>query len=265
MAANAGVLVFGDDGSAGADVAWLWVNEQPWPQWRIEVVSVTPAIGGPPPTPAEAELRPWEPEQPRTYHRGDAEEVVNLTAHADPRAVLGRRSDASLVVIGARGRGFFKALRLGSAAEWLLQCPPAPLVIARSGRPARRLLVCIDGSVHAWRAAQVAAALPLAAGADVVVLSVGYAASPSPADVVQAAALFEQAGAASVEVVELTPDPLELFYSVRDTVLDVASQRQSDLIVMGIRGNSDWPSLRIGSTASAVSRYANASVLLVHA
>ena len=39
------LLVFGDDGSSGADVAWLWVNEQVWPGWRIEVVAVEPAIG----------------------------------------------------------------------------------------------------------------------------------------------------------------------------------------------------------------------------
>jgi nucleotide-binding universal stress UspA family protein len=258
------VLVFGDDGSQGADVAWLWVNEQPWPGWRIEVVSVTPATGVRPPTEEDAALKPWLPPAPRDYFRDDAAEVVHLTATADPRAVLGRRGDAGLVVIGPRGRGFFKALRLGSVAEWLLQCPPAPLLIARSGKPMRRILVCIDGSPHAWRAAQVGAALPLVAGTEVTVLTVGYVGSAAPDDVAAAADLYATAGAA-VDVVEMTPDPLELFYNVRDTVLDIAAERDVDLVVMGTRGNSQWQTLRIGSTASAVTRYARASMLLAHA
>ncbi|MDQ1246656.1 MAG: hypothetical protein QG597_1024 [Actinomycetota bacterium] len=256
------VLVFGDDGSQGADVAWLWVNEQQWPGWRIEVISVTPAPAGRPPSEEQASLQPWQPPAPRRYFGTDVAEVAHLTATADPRAVLGRCTDASLVVIGPRGRGFFKSLRLGSAAEWLLQCPPAPLLIARSGRPMRRLLVCIDGSTHAWRAAQACAALPLTAGAEVTVLTVAY--GGASADVAGAADLFTAAGA-TVDVVEMSPDPLELFYSVRDTVLDVANERRSDLVVMGTRGNSEWPTLRIGSTASAVTRYAHASVLLAHA
>ncbi len=33
-------LVFGDDGSEAADVAWLWVNEHTWPDSQIEVVTV---------------------------------------------------------------------------------------------------------------------------------------------------------------------------------------------------------------------------------
>ena len=93
---------------------------------------------------------------------------------ADPRRA-GRTADADLLVIGARGRGLFKSLRLGSAAEWLLQCPPAPLLIARTGRPVRRVLVCVDGSVHAWRAVQTVAELPVLADAEVTVLTVGTA------------------------------------------------------------------------------------------
>lgn len=258
------VLVFGDDGSQGADVAWLWINEQPWPAWRIEVVTVQPNPEVRPPSPEAARLHPWDPPAPRRYFGDDVAEVVHLTATADPRAVLGRRSDASLIVIGPRGRGFFKSLRLGSAAEWLLQCPPAPLLIARSGRPMRRVLVTIDGSAHAWRAAQVVAGLPLLAGAEVTVLTVGYTGAPVPDDVAGAVELCQGAGA-TVDVVEMTPDPLELFYNVRDTVLDVAAEREADLIVMGTRGTSEWPTLRIGSTASAVTRYAQASVLLAHA
>lgn len=263
--AEAPILVFGDDGSQGADVAWLWVNEQSWPDWRIEVLAVEPAVGGPVPTEEEATPHRWEPDVPRKYFADDVSGVENLTARADPRAVLGRRRDASLIVVGPRGRGFFKALRLGSVAEWLLQCPPAPMVLARSGRPVKRILVCIDGSAHAWLAARTCAALPLAQGADVIVLTVGTSGVPAPHDVERAAELFEAAGAASVDVIEVMPDPLQLFFNVRDVVIDLAKERAVDLIAMGTRGQSDWQSLRIGSTASSVTRYAEASMLLANA
>lgn len=256
------LLVFGDDGSSGADVAWLWVNEQVWPGWRIEVVAVEPAIGVRP-DPGAAVLREWSPESPREYLRGGVA-VAQLTARADPRAVLGARADADLLVIGARGRGLFKSLRLGSAAEWLLQCPPAPLLIARTGRPVRRVLVCVDGSVHAWRAVQTVAELPVLADAEVTVLTVGYRGGEVPDDVAGAVDLLTPL-ARAVDVVEMTQDPVDLFYSVRDTVLDMAADRGADLIVMGTRGTGNWSQLRIGSTASAVTRYATASVLLAHA
>ena len=32
-------LVFGDDGSPAADVAWLFINNHRWPGWRLEVVT----------------------------------------------------------------------------------------------------------------------------------------------------------------------------------------------------------------------------------
>ena len=33
------LLVLGDAGSTGADVAWLWVCNHRWPGWRAEVVT----------------------------------------------------------------------------------------------------------------------------------------------------------------------------------------------------------------------------------
>ncbi len=38
-------LVFGDDQSQAADVAWLWINSHAWPGWQIEALTATP-MGG---------------------------------------------------------------------------------------------------------------------------------------------------------------------------------------------------------------------------
>lgn len=48
MARSAHRLTFADDGSAGADVVWLWLNNHAWPGWAVEVLTVHPVTAGPP-------------------------------------------------------------------------------------------------------------------------------------------------------------------------------------------------------------------------
>lgn len=263
MAADQPVLVFGDDGSKGSDVAWLWVNNQPWPGWRLDIVHATlPPVGAPPP-PARAELHEADTDDGRKF-LGDSVDVRHLTAQADPREVLGGLAGVSLMVVGARGRGLFKALRLGSTSDWLLQCPPSPLVIVRAGGPVRTVVACVDGSIHARRAVTALAALPLIAGAKVIVLSVGPAGGVLSDDVMKSAEDLRSAGA-QVEIMDRSPDPLEPFYDVRNMILDVAADCQADLLVFGTRGLSGWRSLGVGSIASALARHAPMSVLMAHA
>ena len=169
MTSARSTILFGDDGSPGADLAWLWINSQSWPGWRLEVLhAVAPPVG--PPLPKErTEPHPWTPPVPRVPFRESAiDEVVHLTAESDPRLVLERPSD--LVVVGARGAGFLKSMHLGSTVEWLLSRPPAPLVIARSGRPVTSVLVCHDGSVHADRAVRAIGSMPWISGVHVTLL-----------------------------------------------------------------------------------------------
>ena len=263
MAADQPLLVFGDDGSTGADVAWLWVNNQPWPGWRVDVVHATLPPVGPPLPPERSQLHEADSDDGRRL-LGDSGEVRHLTAEADPREVLGGMTDASLLVVGARGRGLFKALRLGSTSDWLLQCPPAPLLIVRSGGPVRTVVACVDGSVHARKAVAALAELPLVAGCRVIVLSVGRAGGELPADVSETAEMLRDAGA-EVEILDRTPDPLEPFYDVRNMILDVAADNGADLLVFGTRGLSGWQSLGVGSIASALARHAPMSVLMAHA
>lgn len=254
------VLVFGDDGSVGADVAWLWINNHQWPGWRLDVVHVLPPPPGAPPPPEQSELHETVPDEPRSYLPGGVD-VRHLTARADPRAVLGGLTDASVIVVGARGKGVLKALHLGSTAEWLLQCPPAPLLIVRSARPVHQVLVCVDGSPHAWHAVEVLAEMPFLAQANVAVLSVGPAHQPLSADVGRAAELLAEKGA-SVEIIDRSPDPLEPFYDVRNIIIDTEAQLGTDLVVFGTRGLSAWQNLGVGSIANALARHSPSSVLM---
>lgn len=245
-------LVFGDDRSPAADVAWLFVNSQRWPGWRVEVVeaqwpetAVTPA--------EESRLHTWEPPHPRQpFAEADVAEVVHLTATADPRLVLSRPSD--LLVIGPRGSGLLKSLHLGSTADWLLMHPPAPLLVARHGRPARTVLLGTDGSAHAHRAATALASLPWAGELEVTILAIDDRRTDVDAAI----------GAARDVLLPVVASVAELTDDGRPTpVIQLHLDRLGpDLVVMGTRGLTGLRHLRLGSTASAIARTATCSVLV---
>jgi len=245
-------LVFGDDGSPSADLAWLWINSHAWPSWRLEVVrAVVPEfvkVSAVAPVPHE-----WQPGNPRTaFAETCFDDVVQLTIDQDPRIALTRHTD--LLVIGPRGPGVAKALHIGSTAEWLLVHPPSPMVIARNGRPTRTVMVCHDGSPSAQMAAASLCSLPWSTGLSVEIVSV----DDGRADVervVDDARQHASSIAASVSVTILSGDPTK-------ELVRHAARRSPDLVVMGTRGLTGLSRLRIGSTASAVAHATDHSVLL---
>jgi hypothetical protein len=79
-------LVVGDDGSAAADVVWLWVNNHRWPGWRIAVVSARIPPVGPPVGAERATLHPWEPPHPRKLLSGDDVMVEQRAGFSDGAA-----------------------------------------------------------------------------------------------------------------------------------------------------------------------------------
>jgi nucleotide-binding universal stress UspA family protein len=246
-------IVFGDDGSPGADIAWLWINSQRWPGWRLEVVHAELPPIGPPVPPERSHAHPWNPPAPRRpFAESLLAAVVQLRAEQDPRLALER--DASLLVIGARGAGFLKALHLGSTAEWLMLHPPAPLLVARRGRPVRRVLLCHDGSVHAERATSALASVPWIDQPRIVLLwADDYRCAAAPE--LESIAETLRAAGAQVEIERRSGRPTAV-------ILDQVDEHEADLVVMGTRGLTGIERLRVGSTAGAVARAAPCSVLL---
>lgn len=249
-------LLFGDDGSACADVGWLWVNSHDWPTWTIEVLHA--AAQESPPPPREL-LRP-----------SVAVDLFTTVTTGDPRYELHTRGvDADLVVIGARGQGFLKRMHLGSTAEWLMHGPSAPMVITRSGRRTRSILLAHDGSAHAQAAQDAIALLPWLD--QVVVHIVAVYEKDDPRPLVALAADRLRPLADSVEVHILQPDDLDIFYRPRDLILESAQRLKADLIALGSRGLTTWESIneiglhRAGSTASGVAQQAQTNVLLAQA
>lgn len=247
------VLVFGDDASDAADVAWLWINSHHWTGWNLDVLTAH--------RPEQFKVRPaeesrsheWHPEHPRIPFAESGFLVTRqMLAETDPRFALS--VDADLVVIGARGRGLLKKLHLGSTAEYLMQRPTAPLAIVREGHPVRSIVLCADGSPHAEFVTATLAGFPWISGVEVSVLAVQDDRVDAQTAVDTAARTLVAAGAlATTAVVDGLPTP---------TILDHIDEQEPDLVALGTQGLTGLSLFRLGSTASAITRAVECSVLL---
>lgn len=144
----------------------------------------------------------------------------------------------------------------------------------------RRILVAVDGSENAARAARVAITLAKNFGSELIVCH----AIPTPVY------SFSQAGTASVallsdyfssarkeakalldgivrlsetEGVKASELIIENIFSVVEGIVSNAATRNVDLIVMGTRGQSGFRKLLMGSVSSGVLSHADCSVLIV--
>jgi nucleotide-binding universal stress UspA family protein len=245
-------LTFGDDGESGADRAWEWIRAHRWDGWRLEIITARDPFPAPPASDHHA-LEPWEPARPR--EGADSVGFAGtsyLTAPLDPRVALLRPSD--LLVVGPPRPGLFHRPHLGSTAVWLLECPPAPLVVTRSAGPVRSIVLCDDGSAHAAAAATALARLPWLAGVPVVVLTVDDGRT-RPSDVGGPTRDLLAGAGAQVETVVRRGRPSHEISHELD-------QRAPDLVALGTRGLTGLERLRVGSTAGHVARTAACSVLV---
>lgn len=214
-------------------------------------------MGSPSPPPRE-----WDsPVRRVPYASTGLTSVRHLRATGDARVVLGG-VQADLLVIGPRGAGMAKRLHLGSVAEWLLDCPSSPMVIARHSGRVERITLSVDGSPHALAAAELLASIPWAARAhiDVVAVEVGDGQASAGADEVTAL-LAERCPDISTEIIR--PYDWDLTVSVRGDLMRFLSEHPSDLLAMGTRGLQGWERMRVGSTADYLAHHVDSSVLLM--
>lgn len=244
-------LLFGDDGSNSADSAWLWVTSHRWPGWTIEVLSVD----------GEASFHP------REFPGTDEVVIENVRLGGKPSdRIRERGAEADLIVIGAKGRGWRKALHLGSTAENLMHSPPAPVMIIRRGHRTQRLLLAIDGSDYARATEDSVASLPWIGSVEVGIIAVREE-GKQPAEVWETEKRLS-ALARSVTAQVLGPDDLQAFYRPSDIIVEAVRNWNADIVALGSRGLSRWESAaevglrRAGSCAIAVAQAAPCSVML---
>jgi nucleotide-binding universal stress UspA family protein len=191
---------------------------------------------------------------------GDDGQVVVEALRGSPTVALLREATehVRMVVVGSRGLGGFRGLRLGSVSRQLCEHAPRPVTVVRRGVESspvlRTILVGADGSDDAARAMVFAGRLATDVGADLLVVNAtgsrdAQRERPVELDtrrewVEEWCAPLRQAGVPyRIEVVRGDP---------RSTVMDAARDAAADLVVVGSRGRGVVTKMVLGSVAASL-------------
>jgi nucleotide-binding universal stress UspA family protein len=141
-----GGIVFGHDGSKCAQEALRWAGRLALrADLDLHVVRSWAMMTAPKPSTWQAGYVPplsdWEKavlEELEGHVAGaDLDPKVRVSCHvvhkAPAPALMAAAEGASLLVVGARGRGGFAGLRLGSVSDQLVHHAPCPVTVVRSG------------------------------------------------------------------------------------------------------------------------------------
>lgn len=285
------------DGSAGADIARSLVANVAWPAGSqvhalrvIEPVIDPFAIPGVVPDAALEESLEFD-----AARSALADEVASLAtdrlavetevAIGRPATVIldaARNGRADLIVMGSRGRGPIRAMVLGSVSAEVATHAPSPVLVARQPT-AGRAIIALDGTPVGDRILEAVAELPFLAGAHLHVLSVAPSPLPGPGvllsgsyglpltwyeDSVETARRSLEGvaadGARRLGAAGLDADWAVLEGDPAAVLIDEASRREADLIVVGTHSRTGLTRLLLGSVARNVLLHTHASVLVLH-
>lgn len=285
-------VVVGLDGSRSSMAAACWatyVAEQAgWPvraiwSWQYPATTILPFGSGelPSPVDVEARLRARARELldealgeraarfPVEIHRGPAASVLLHAA----------TEDARMVVVGCRGLGGFEELLLGSVSRALVEHAPCPVTVVH-GEPSQvhcgveRIIVGVDGSPGAARAQAVAGELAQAVGAQLIVASAvqardrvraghGARGADGQEDGLEAARARVEEWTQPLWDAGLSPEAVAVEGDARTALLELATQRSADLLVIGSRGAGPLTRMLLGSVASSLVHHATLPITVV--
>lgn len=277
------IILVGVDGSDGSRVALRWAADMgscldlrvvvlsAW-QFPADTVLQVGRINLPDP----AEVDRTVQRQTRSFvaetlgRAGDEAQVRSGRGPAASALLAAADGDVAMTVVGSRGLGGFTGLLLGSVSRRMCEHAPLPVVVVPAATrvaPARLTTVAvgIDGSTGSAQAAGWTAWL--AGRADAAVVAVhAMPVHSGPGDDEQRT---EQRRSAvdrwcqpfrdtnvTYRVVMAVGDP-------RSAILAVAEQEDTDLVVVGARGQGALDRLRLGSVASSIMQLAEQPVAVV--
>ena len=284
-------IVIGIDGSEGAGHALKWaVAEALLHDAELEAIYATglPRAGNPLGS-APADLSAIDDSA-----RAIIDEAISdhLRRHPDLRmrsriehgpaasALVDAAADADLAVVGSRGIGGFKGLVLGSVSRHLSHHPPCPVAVLHPPREPSdqqhgRVTVGIDGSaaaaeavrfaveeaqtrraalhvIHAWDVPDLATLLPV------------FPDDPRPEQLEAGAlALLEQALGGIGEPDGVVVEPVVTRAHPAEALIRGAAE--SDLLVVGARGDDSYGSVLLGSVSHACAEHSPCPVVIVPA
>lgn len=147
-----GGIVVGHDGSTCAQEALVWAGRLARrSDLELHVVRAWAMMTAPQPKTWTPGYVPPLPEWEKAVHdeltahvkAAGLDPVVRVTCHvvhkAPAQGLMAAAGGANLLVMGARGRGGFRGLLLGSVSDQLVHHSPCPVTVVRTGATGREI------------------------------------------------------------------------------------------------------------------------------
>ncbi|MEN8762288.1 MAG: universal stress protein [Thiogranum sp.] len=201
---------------------------------------------------------------------------------AEEIARLAEQLDSDCIIVGSHGTSGIKRFLLGSVSDYVLQYAPCSVLIvkkhdqhgAETGKPLSMLL-SYDDSASARKAVEFCASLPMDEQTKVTALTVLPLVKMYRQDIrqrlswlwqekkKQALAALEGVKKAIGRTTAHVETQLRESPNVSDEILQVATELDSDLIVLGHKGKGAIEKFLLGSVTIRIAHHAPCSVLAV--
>ena len=272
-----GEIIIGIDGSDGSRAALRWAARTAAARgaglravaaWQYPASAVTPAGPARLPGPEEMDERSCDGARAviREELEADADRVEVEAGRGPAASVLldvAARADADMLVVGARGRGGFAGLLLGSVSQECVEHSPCPVVVLR-GEPDSAdgpIVVGLDGSEGATRALDWAIDLAEATGATIVAVHAPMLGANNAMMDAAREALERWCAPIGARAVS---HEMRIEQGDARTVLEqVADEAGASLLVVGTRGLGAVRGLLLGSVAGYIARYSERPIAVV--
>jgi nucleotide-binding universal stress UspA family protein len=165
-----------------------------------------------------------------------------------------------LIIMGRRGKSGLERLLVGSVTARVIgSTPHRVLVVPRNAvLSLNKILVATDGSPAGQKAGQIALGIAKRTGAQLTAITAGYGELDPKQAKVLVRELAAEAKRQDVPLIPLTPGGRP-----EDAIIQVATAKQTGLIIMGSRGQTGLKRLFMGSVAERVIGQAACPVLVV--
>ncbi len=170
-----------------------------------------------------------------------------------------KKNGSELIIMGRRGRSGIMKVAMGSVTARVIGHAPCDVLVAPrdSALEFKKILIATDGSSHSETAASEGIKMAGKMGGSIIALSVATSdakAGEAASNVDQVAQLAEEAGIGCEKVTPTGKPYME--------IVEAATLKNADLIVVGTHGRTGLAKLLMGSVAERVIGHATCAVLV---
>jgi len=208
-------------------------------------------------------------------HTGSTTKHLRIGSPAEVIVWMAEEQKADLIVMGARGLGPIKERVFGSVSHYILTLAPcATLIVHGPVKAMKQILLPLEGPSDAEAAIRFLQLKPFYEAVEITLLSVlSSTEPPSPDGTASAAAAAEmlekqtdyiKGVAERLRAIGYQAHGVAVIGTPADMILQEATTRRSDLILMGTRGRQGIARLVLGSVSHEVLHKMPCPVLAFH-